>query len=63
MSVESLATPVDAGDRLRSVLRSGDVVLVEGAAAGWGMEKAVERLIRHPDRAGDLLARQGPAWR
>jgi UDP-N-acetylmuramoyl-tripeptide--D-alanyl-D-alanine ligase len=62
-SVECLAAPVEAGDRLRAVLRPGDVVLVEGSAAGWGMEKAVQRLIRDPDRAGDLLARQGSAWR
>jgi hypothetical protein len=62
-SVECLAAPVEAGDRLRAVLRPGDVVLIEGSAAGWGMEKAVQRLIRDPDRAGDLLARQGSAWR
>jgi UDP-N-acetylmuramoyl-tripeptide--D-alanyl-D-alanine ligase len=62
-SVECLAAPVGAGDRLRAILRPGDVVLVEGSAAGWGMEKAVQRLIRDPDRAGDLLARQGSAWR
>lgn len=59
--LEILPTPHAAGSRLRDFVGLGDVVLVEGSAAGRGMEEAVERFMMHPERRAELLVRGGIA--
>ncbi|OGG47831.1 hypothetical protein A2761_01800 [Candidatus Kaiserbacteria bacterium RIFCSPHIGHO2_01_FULL_51_33] len=52
----------EAGNALAGELRSGDAALVKGSQS-IRMERAVERAMREPHRASELLVRQESAWR
>jgi UDP-N-acetylmuramyl pentapeptide synthase len=54
-------TAEQAGEHVRSVMKKGDLVFVKGSQ-GMRMERAVERLISHPERKARLLVRQEPEW-
>ncbi|MFA6050512.1 MAG: UDP-N-acetylmuramoyl-tripeptide--D-alanyl-D-alanine ligase [Candidatus Paceibacterota bacterium] len=54
-------TAEQAGEHVRSVMKKGDLVFVKGSQ-GMRMERAVERLIAHPERKARLLVRQEPEW-
>lgn len=51
-----------AGKYLESVLGEGDVVLVKGSQA-MRMERAVEEVMAHPEKADSLLVRQEEEWK
>lgn len=51
-----------AGEELESLLAEGDVILVK-ASQGIRLETVVERVMAEPDRAEELLVRQGRAWK
>jgi UDP-N-acetylmuramoyl-tripeptide--D-alanyl-D-alanine ligase len=51
----------EAGRFIQERLRAGDVLLVKGSQ-GARMERVVKELMAEPDRAAELLVRQGPAW-
>ena len=51
-----------AGDELAAMLVPCDTVLVKGSQS-MRMEKAVEHLMRDPERAGELLVRQDTDWK
>lgn len=55
------ATAEEAGEFLRAQVRSGDVVLVKGSQVAR-TEHVVKMLLAEPDRAAELLVRQGPEW-
>ncbi len=51
----------EAGRFLQNRIKAGDLVLVKGSQ-GVRLEKAVKELMAEPDRASELLVRQGPEW-
>ncbi len=50
-----------AGRALQNLLEPGDAILVKGSQ-GMRMEKIVADIMREPDRAENLLVRQGDIW-
>jgi len=51
----------EAGNALRTVVASGDIILVKGSQ-GKRMEKAVASILSRPERVGELLVRQDKEW-
>lgn len=51
-----------AGKYLEGMLKEGDVILVKGSQA-MRMERAVEELMLHPEKAYLTLVRQEPEWK
>lgn len=51
-----------AGKYLESILGEGDVVLIKGSQA-MRMERAVEEVMAHPEKADQLLVRQEEKWK
>lgn len=58
----ALNSPDDVAKALRSRLHAGDTVLVKGSEAAR-MERVVERLMRDPGEASELLVRQNQGWK
>ncbi len=56
-----LHTAEEAGHFLQERVRAGDLILIKGSQ-GMRMEKAVKDLMAEPERAGELLVRQGKEW-
>lgn len=54
--------PIDAGRFVQNRLKEGDLILVKGSQ-GARMEIIVKELMAEPDKAGELLVRQGKEWR
>lgn len=50
------------GKELQNLLEPGDVVLVKGSQ-GIRAERVVEEIMAEPERAEELLVRQGKAWK
>ncbi len=53
--------PLEAGRFLQNRIKEGDVLLVKGSQ-GARMEKIVKELMAEPDKAAELLVRQGSKW-
>jgi len=51
----------EAGSFLQNRLKAGDVILVKGSQ-GMRMEKIVKEIMAEPERAAELLVRQGEEW-
>ena len=47
---------------LQMTIQKGDVILVKGSQ-GMRMEKIVEEIMAHPEKAGELLVRQEAKWK
>ena len=54
-------TSLEAGKFLQQQLAAGDLVLIKGSQ-GVRMERAVKEVMARPERAGELLVRQGREW-
>lgn len=52
---------VQAGRELQGLLQAGDVILVK-ASQGVRLERLVEEIMEHPERAQELLVRQDDEW-
>jgi len=55
------ASPEEAGHFLQDRIKLGDVLLVKGSQ-GARTEKIVKELMAEPERAAELLVRQGKEW-
>ena len=51
-----------AGRALRPLVEKGDLILVKGSQS-MRMERIVEMLMAHPEKATELLVRQEPYWK
>lgn len=54
--------PEEAGKFLQNRIKAGDVLLVKGSQ-GARMEKVVRELMAEPDKAAELIVRQGEEWK
>jgi len=52
---------LEAGAFLQEKLKAGDIVLVKGSQ-GMRLEKIVKEIMAEPERAAELLVRQGKEW-
>jgi len=50
-----------AAEKIRGLVREGDLVLVKGSQS-VRLERVVKALLRKPEQAGGLLVRQDPEW-
>lgn len=53
---------VSAGRFLQERIKPGDVILIKGSQNTIRLERAVKELMAEPERAADLLCRQGKLW-
>lgn len=51
----------EAADFISNSIQPGDLILVKGSQ-GMRMEKIVKKIMAKPERAGELLVRQGEEW-
>ena len=54
--------PEEAAKFLKNRIKAGDVLLVKGSQ-GARMEKVVKELLAEPERADELIVRQGDEWK
>lgn len=59
--INSFLNSEEAGDFLKKQIQKGDLILVKGSQ-GVRMEKVVKKIMAEPEKAKDLLVRQGSEW-
>jgi UDP-N-acetylmuramoyl-tripeptide--D-alanyl-D-alanine ligase len=57
-----LTDAVSAGRFLQERIRPGDVILIKGSQNTIRLERAVKELMAEPERAAELICRQGKEW-
>lgn len=60
--IATFEVPEEAADYLRDRILEGDIILVKGSQNNVRLEKLVKKIMAEPERAAELLVRQGPAW-
>ena len=60
-SVHSFDTSLEAADFARTIVKSGDIILVKGSQS-TRMERVVKALLREPEKSASLLVRQEKEW-
>lgn len=61
-SVFSFSNSIDAGEFLKENIQKGDIILVKGSQNNIRMEKTVKMIMSDPQKAPELLCRQGLEW-
>jgi len=51
-----------AGEFMKKFIEKHDTILVKGSQNKVRLERLVKYIMQEPERAGELLVRQGPAW-
>jgi len=51
-----------AGKKLKSIISPGDIILFKGSQNNVRLEKAVKEVMADPQKASELLCRQGEEW-
>jgi len=59
--VKHFDTADEAGEHLKKIIVKGDMILIKGSQS-IRMEKAVLKILAHPERKGELLVRQEEEW-
>jgi len=59
--VNAFDNSIQAGEFLKGIVEAGDIVLVKGSQS-MRMERVSAMLLREPQKAADLLARQEKEW-
>jgi len=57
-----MADALSAGKFLQDRIRAGDVILIKGSQNTIRLERAVKELMAEPERAKELICRQGKEW-
>lgn len=52
-----------AADHIKTILKPTDIILIKGSQNTLFLETAVEKLMKNPEKADDLLCRRGTFWR
>lgn len=52
-----------AGQFLKALLQHGDLVFAKGSQNAVRMERLIKEVLAQPERAAELLVRQGPEWK
>ncbi len=60
--IELFNNPQEASQRLKEIMREGDLILVKGSQ-GMRMEKVVEGIMANSQEAGNVLCRQNKRWK
>lgn len=60
--ISTFDTPDEAAFYLRNLILEGDVILVKGSQNNVRLEKLVKEIMAQPERAEELLVRQGSEW-
>jgi len=60
--IKSCETAKEAAKYYEQVMESGDIVLVKGSQNKVRLEIFVKALMKHPEKAKELLVRQGEKW-
>lgn len=60
-NIYEFGTAVEAGEFLKTYVKSGDLVLIKGSQ-GMRMERTVEAILRDPANKKNLLVRQDAEW-
>lgn len=61
-NVKNFSTSAEATEHIKSIIQSGDLILVKGSQ-GMRMELIVEEIMAHPEDASKLLCRQDEFWK
>lgn len=61
-NVNSFMSAKDAGIFLKRNLKRKSLIYFKGSQNGVRLELAVKEVLKEPERAGELLCRQGPEW-
>jgi len=60
-SVTHVEDAYKAGEKLKDILKAGDIILVKGSQS-MRMERAIEQIMAEPTRKAELLVRQDGEW-
>jgi UDP-N-acetylmuramoyl-tripeptide--D-alanyl-D-alanine ligase len=61
-AVKKFTNSSDAGKYLKGKVKSEDVILFKGSQNGVFVEEAIKYVLAVPEKASELLVRQGPMW-
>jgi UDP-N-acetylmuramoyl-tripeptide--D-alanyl-D-alanine ligase len=61
-NIFNFSDPIQAGRKLQEIIRESDLILIKGSQ-GMRMEKIVEEIMVHPQKAPELLCRQNSQWK
>lgn len=60
--VKSFMDFQSAADFLKPLIQKDDLILVKGSQNKVFLEELIKQIMRHPEKAPDILVRQGPEW-